>query len=1198
MFCRLLKAISTVLFTLSLLSCSSGNDNGPIDTDIVIEETGGVILPSDWVKVWSDEFDSNSLDLDIWEVQLGDGSAYGLYRWGNDELQNYSEDNLTVEDGFLRITAAQDSPGSYSSGRIRTQNKKEILYGRIEARIKVPSSEGLWPAFWMLGNDDGPYGTWPSRGEIDIMEYFDRTQPHYAQGALHFGMPSQNGLIFKKYFFPSIPSSINPDSTACASKDVSTNICLVADVNVDPDGFDCLEFALPNQDGEAGECIDQIDRCLEQGVCPRQDPTDDFHVYSVEWNEEEIHWFIDGNHYFTVPAETYWTYGDSGLLNGGFTAGSEDAPFDAVQHIILNLAVGGNLPKQDLSPTFIQDEMLVDYVRVYECSKDPLTGLGCEGGKVEGETDDSSIYTISPYHQFEFYSPNQKPFISRYILFADGEESLFSGASSRFITIDNDNSSYEIIDAGDDRGNVLAIDSTGTGSVGIKDVKGEDTFHLVGMGRPEDPNYGGELKFDLYIDEADSDFSIDVYMTSGSAGTTRSNVTSISAVDLASQTWQSLSVPLEGLLDNSGTEDSGTEDSGTEDSGIVVEDVSSLIRFSTTGNVKFQLDNIQLVCGSATGCRIQAEAAVEQQIFGSAPDSNDIARFESDSILSELWDKKVVAWDTITGQDYSTRTGKHVSWLTRDIDLDLEVEDYVLDISFGDTGAKGVVYIGSSEPVDLSGYALGSLVFDIRVLANESNAAINMKVDHCVPDELDPTAACVKGGTGEMPIPAVLSPGPNAVWETVKIPVCSLTGLGLIDSAIVSPLVIVPGDGGRAQNVRIQLDNIYFDYKPTAGCDVGLPIDFEKEDFLYPFKNFEGGSTSVISNEFADADNSSNNIAKMVKYTPLNPGKNFGGSYISLTRPLNFDEGKVISITALSQVSNLNFGLKLESSSGAQALQPNVVIDEAFTWKTFEFDFTGAVSNSQNFNRITIIIDSENPGTGDENSTLYFDNLTLSESEFTAFDWLPNVTLIDYDDSSLTYAIGGWGGSAGEVSTDPDDPTNNVGKHTRFFEGSGAITSFLSGPILGGNGGFETAIPLITDIPNLTDGKTSVCIDLYSPTDTVTELGQPRDDVSVSLKLEDGANYLQSAVPDNDNVTISNTGWQRRVFHFSNALSGALIDDPVFNSANGDGTFEKITLNFEGENFPSGLSYYWDNVEIIGDENNDESIDVNDCGIE
>jgi beta-glucanase (GH16 family) len=125
------------------------------------------VYSQNWQLVWSDEFDSTSLDLSSWTRETG---GHG---WGNNELQYYTdrEVNSYLQDGKLIIKAMEESFGgrSYTSARLKTQNKKFWKYGKIEARMKLPFGQGIWPAFWMLGQNFSSVG-WPACGEIDIME--------------------------------------------------------------------------------------------------------------------------------------------------------------------------------------------------------------------------------------------------------------------------------------------------------------------------------------------------------------------------------------------------------------------------------------------------------------------------------------------------------------------------------------------------------------------------------------------------------------------------------------------------------------------------------------------------------------------------------------------------------------------------------------------------------------------------------------------------------------------------------------------------------------------------------------------------------------------------------------------------------------------------------------------------------------------
>ena len=116
---------------------------------------------------WSDEFTSPQIDQTTWTFETGGNG------WGNEELQFYTarDTNAFIQDGKLIIQALKEnySGKNYTSARLITKDKKSFKYGKIEARIKLPYGQGLWPAFWMLGQNYNSVG-WPACGEIDIME--------------------------------------------------------------------------------------------------------------------------------------------------------------------------------------------------------------------------------------------------------------------------------------------------------------------------------------------------------------------------------------------------------------------------------------------------------------------------------------------------------------------------------------------------------------------------------------------------------------------------------------------------------------------------------------------------------------------------------------------------------------------------------------------------------------------------------------------------------------------------------------------------------------------------------------------------------------------------------------------------------------------------------------------------------------------
>ena len=144
-----------------------------------------------WELVFYDEFDGTSLNTNVWSYQEGTGAEYGLNGWGNNEEQYYTSENVSVGDGTLTIEAKNESRDgkSYTSGRIRSLAEDNegfsITYGKVEAKIKMPTGDGIWPAFWMLPSTDD-YGTWASSGEIDIMEARGRLE-NQVLGTIHYG---------------------------------------------------------------------------------------------------------------------------------------------------------------------------------------------------------------------------------------------------------------------------------------------------------------------------------------------------------------------------------------------------------------------------------------------------------------------------------------------------------------------------------------------------------------------------------------------------------------------------------------------------------------------------------------------------------------------------------------------------------------------------------------------------------------------------------------------------------------------------------------------------------------------------------------------------------------------------------------------------------------------------------------------------
>jgi beta-glucanase (GH16 family) len=229
----------------------------------------------EWKLVWSDEFNGAGLpDSANW------GNEVGFIR--NNELQYYTSkriENSAVINGNLMIIGRKepfDSAG-YTSASLTTDGKHSWTYGRIEARMKLPKGQGIWPAFWMLGQNIHQVG-WPRCGEIDIMEHINNEDILY--GTLHWHN----------------------------EKHVSSGSKIPCDIA-------------------------------------------EFHNYSVEWADDSIKWFLDGLKYHSV------------CIKDSINSTSE---FHKPHYIILNLAIGGDWPKNPDETTQFPDTVLVDYVRVFQ----------------------------------------------------------------------------------------------------------------------------------------------------------------------------------------------------------------------------------------------------------------------------------------------------------------------------------------------------------------------------------------------------------------------------------------------------------------------------------------------------------------------------------------------------------------------------------------------------------------------------------------------------------------------------------------------------------------------------------------------------------------------------------------------------------------------------------------------------------------
>jgi beta-glucanase (GH16 family) len=340
---------------------------------------------ADWQLVWSDEFnqpDGSSPDPANWTYDIGNGSG----GWGNNQLEydTARTNNARIVGGQLVIEADQENYGgkNYTSARMLTAGKWSWAYGRMEARIKIPRGQGIWPAFWMLGTNINAGVSWPTCGEIDIMENIGKTTD---QGTEHGTLHGPQG---------------GGDYNGGAGVGRT--------------------YTLPG-----GAAL-----------------ADDFHVYAVEWTTNQIKFFLDTNLFFTATPSS---------LPGGSTW-----VFTQPQFIILNVAVGGNWPGNPDGTTVFPQQMLVDYVRVYNyvtAPPSPVTAVIQQGGLVSWPTTAGMTWTLQSSADGNNWSNLLGPTVG-------------NGATNTYLDPlwPAQNSQYQVLAVSNGVGNIVANPGFETGS--------------------------------------------------------------------------------------------------------------------------------------------------------------------------------------------------------------------------------------------------------------------------------------------------------------------------------------------------------------------------------------------------------------------------------------------------------------------------------------------------------------------------------------------------------------------------------------------------------------------------------------------------------------------------------------------------------------------------------------------------------------
>ena len=283
-----------IAFITAVALVTSGIVFTPSNADASVNSNQG---SNSWKLVWSDEFDQTvgqAPDTSVWNYDIGHGSN----GWGNNELQRYTDSTNNVyiadlssdsgsSDGRALAIKAQKEGSEYTSGRIKTQNKQYCKFGRIETKLRVEngSQSGVWPAFWMLGqnynasgnNWNGAYGAspWPSCGEIDIMEH--RNAETQVIGTLHWN-----------------PSTTNYEHVYAGSETTKS--------------FGAI------------------------------DTIENWHTYAIEWYEDCMKWYVDGICYQTmnISSEQMDEFQREHFIILNLALGSNSSPFTLNQTVSAN----------------------------------------------------------------------------------------------------------------------------------------------------------------------------------------------------------------------------------------------------------------------------------------------------------------------------------------------------------------------------------------------------------------------------------------------------------------------------------------------------------------------------------------------------------------------------------------------------------------------------------------------------------------------------------------------------------------------------------------------------------------------------------------------------------------------------------------------------------------------------------------------
>jgi len=334
-----------------------------------------------------------------------------------------------------------------------------------------------------------------------------------------------------------------------------------------------------------------------------------------------------------------------------------------------------------------------------------------------------------------------------------------------------------------------------------------------------------------------------------------------------------------------------------------------------------------------------------------------------------------------------------------------------------------------------------------------------------------------------------------------------------------------PGDGSA------NFTWLFDDIRLVATMPLDLPLDFESSPSTYPWFNFDGGTASVVANPVSGGINTSASVGKMVK----NAGQVWGGSFLTLSSPMNFATNKVFRMKVYSPRVGAKVLLKVENSANAsQNYEKEVTTSIANAWEDLVFDYSG-INTANSYDRIVLIFELGAMGDGSANYTFYFDDIRLTNTFPVQlplnFEYPITYEWFDFD-----------GGNVTVVNNPQSAGINTSAKVAKMVKNAGQVWggSFLT---LGGPINFAVS--------------RSLRMKVYSP----------RAGAKVLLKVENSGN---SSVNFEREVVIPNgNAWQELSFDFS-----------AINTAN---TYDRVVIIFDLGAMGDGsanYTYYFDDIRL------------------